>query len=142
MSIIVRHLTAISRCGGEYRKRFLEPLGMDARHARFLFEICDKPGISQERLARRLLVDKSTVTRVCTAMEEKGYIRRESGTEDRRIIHIYPTEQTQGLLPQIQEAWFTWEERITKTLTPEEKEQLAALLWKVKVSAREWMEEA
>ena len=27
-------------------------------------------------------------------------------------------------------------------IPPEEKEQLAALLWKVKVSAREWMEEA
>ena len=114
---------------------------MDARHARFLFEICDKPGISQEGLARRLLVDKSTVTRVCAAMEEKGYIRRQVCSEDRRITRIYPTEQTEAIFPQIREAWTTWETRITQTLTPEEKEQLADLLRKVKVSAREWMEE-
>ena len=141
MSIIVRHLTAISRCGSEYRKSYLEPIGMDARHARFLFEICDKPGISQEGLARRLLVDKSTVTRVCAAMEEKGYIRRQVCSEDRRITRIYPTEQTEAIFPQIREAWTTCETRITQTLTPEEKEQLADLLRKVKVSARECMEE-
>ena len=86
MSIIVRHLTAISRCGTDYRKKYLEPLGIDGHHARFLFEICDKPGISQEGLARRLLVDKSTVTRVSTVLEEKGYGRNLFGGRD-RILH-------------------------------------------------------
>lgn len=142
MSVIVRHLTAISRCGSDYRKKYLEPVGMDARHARFLFEICDKPGISQEGLARRLLVDKSTVTRVCSTLEENGYIRRQICTEDRRITRIHPTEKTMELLPQIQEAWITWEERITKDLTPEEIETLTVLLRKMKISARAWMEEA
>ena len=141
MSVIVRHLTAISRCGSDYRKKYLEPVGMDARHARFLFEICDKPGISQEGLARRLLVDKSTVTRVSAVLEENGYIRRQICTEDRRITRIHPTEKTLELLPQIQEAWTTWEERITKDLTPEEIQVLTTLLRKMKVSARAWMEE-
>lgn len=141
MSIIVRHLTAISRCGTEYRKKYLEPTGIDARHARFLYEICDKPGISQEGLARRLLVDKSTVTRVVATLEEKEYISREVCPDDRRLIRIYPTARTEQILPLIREAWSTWEARITKNLTPEELEQLAVLLRKVKVSAREWMEE-
>ena len=141
MSIIVRHLTAISRCGTDYRKKYLEPLGIDGHHARFLFEICDKPGISQEGLARRLLVDKSTVTRVSTVLEEKGYISRQVCAEDRRITRIYPTEKTLELLPQIQKAWSTWEERITRDLTPEEIEILTGLLRKMKISARAWMEE-
>ena len=141
MSIIVRHLTAISRCGTEYRKKYLEPVGIDARHARFLFEVCDKPGISQEGLARRLLVDKSTITRAGTILEENGYICRQVCTEDRRITRIYPTEKTIQLLPQIQEAWDTWETRITQDLTQEEIEILTTLLRKMKISARAWMEE-
>lgn len=141
MSIIVRHLTAISRCGMEYRKKYLEPVGMDARHARFLFEVCDKPGISQEGLARRLLVDKSTVTRLGTLLEENGYICRQVCTEDRRITRIHPTEKTLQVLPKIQEAWDTWEARITEDLTQEEIEILTTLLRKMKISARAWMEE-
>jgi DNA-binding MarR family transcriptional regulator len=141
MSVIVRHLTAISRCGSEYRKKYLEPVGMDARHARFLFEICDKPGISQEGLARRLLVDKSTVARMCAVLEENGYILRQICTDDRRITRVHPTEKTLALFPQIQEAWTTWEARITQDLTPEEIETLTTLLRKMKVSARAWIEE-
>ena len=141
MSIIVRHLTAISRCGFEYRKKYLETDGVDARQARFLVEVCDKPGISQDGLARRLLVDKSTVTRMCATLEESGYIRRCNCEEDRRIIRIYPTEQTENLLPRINGAWDTWEKRITKDLTQEEIDQLRELLRKMKISARAYMEE-
>lgn len=141
MSIIIRHLTAISRCGSEYRKKYLEADGIDARHARFLVEVCDKPGISQEGLARRLLVDKSTVTRIGAALEESGYIERQNCTEDRRITRIYPTEKTEALLPRINGAWDTWEERITKDLTQEEIEQLRELLRKMKNAARAYMEE-
>lgn len=141
MSIIVRHLTAISRCGFEYRKNYLEADGIDARQARFLVEICDKPGISQEGLARRLLVDKSTVTRVAAVLEESGYIERRNSTEDRRIIQIHPTEKTMALLPRINGAWDTWEERITKDLTEEEIGQLRELLRKMKLAARAYMEE-
>jgi len=141
MSIIIRHLTAISRCGSEYRKKYLEADGIDARHARFLVEVCDKPGISQEGLARRLLVDKSTVTRICATLEESGYIERRNCTEDRRITRIYPTEKTMGLLPQINGAWDTWEEKITQDLTQEEIAQLRELLRKMKIAARSYMEE-
>ena len=141
MSVIVRHLTAISRCGFEYRKNYLEKDGIDARHARFLVEICDSPGISQEGLSRRLLVDKSTVTRVVTALEDGGYIERRTCAEDRRIIRIYPTEKSVTLLPKINGAWDSWEEQITKDLTAEEIQQLRELLRKMKVAARTHMEE-
>ena len=141
MSIIVRHLTAISRCGRDYRKKYLEPDGIDSRHARFLVEVCDKPGISQEGLSRRLLVDKSTVARTGAALEESGYIRRASCPEDRRIIQLYPTEKTLALLPRINGAWDSWEALITKDLTQEETVQLRELLRKMKIAARAYMEE-
>ena len=140
MSQIVRHLTAISRCGGEYRKQYLEPFNLQGNHARFLVEVCDKPGISQDGLARRLLVDKSSVARQGAVLEEAGYIERRCCSEDRRITRIYPTEKTLSLLPQINGAWSTWEAVLTKELTAEEVEVLTALLRKMKIAAREYME--
>lgn len=141
MSIIIRHLTAISRCGFEYRKKYLEKDGIDAKQARFLVEVCDSPGISQDGLARRLLVDKSTVTRIGAALEESGYITRQNCTEDRRVTRIYPTEKTETLLPRIHGAWDTWEAQITKDLTQAEIAQLGELLRKMKNAARAYMEE-
>lgn len=141
MSIIVRHLTAIARCGNEYRKKYLESDGLDARHARFLVEVCDKPGISQEGLARRLLVDKSTITRAGAVLEENGYIERRICPEDRRITRIYPTEKTLTLLPRINDAWDSWESLITSDFTEAEIAQLRELLRKMKVAARAYMEE-
>lgn len=141
MSVIVRHLTAIARCGIEYRKKYLESVGIDARHGRFLVEVCEQPGISQDGLARRLLVDKSTVTRIGTALEEEGYITRCCCQEDRRITRIHPTEKTLEILPEIRGAWDSWEQRLTRDLTEEEIEQLREFLRKMKNAARAYMEE-
>lgn len=140
MSQIIRHLTAVSRCGAEYRKQYLENIGIQGNHARFLLEVCELPGISQDRLSRRLLVDKSSVARQSTNLEEAGYIERKTCPDDKRITRLYPTEKTLTLLPQISSAWSTWEALITQSLSEEEVETLALLLRKMKISAREWME--
>lgn len=140
MSHIVRHLTAVSRCGVEYRKQYLEKMGIQGNHARLLLEVCELPGISQDRLSRRLLLDKSNIARQSALLEESGYIERKTCPEDKRITRLYPTEKTLELLPQIRSAWSTWEELITQNLTEEEVATMAQLLRKMKISAREWME--
>lgn len=141
MSKIIRHLTAISRCGVEYRKQFLSQKDVQVRYARFLLEICERPGISQEALSRRLLLDKSTVARQCAALEEAGLIQRNPCPEDKRILQIFPTDSAMELLPQLNQAWNTWEDLVTQDLTEEEKSLAAELLVKMKSRARQWMEE-
>lgn len=140
MSRIVRHLTAISRCGVEYRKEYLSQSQVQGRHARYLLEICEKPGISQETLSRRLLVDKSTVARQCVVLEEAALIRRVPSAEDKRVLQIFPTEKAQDLLPQLTQAWDSWEALLTEDLTEEEKVLAGDLLAKMKRKARQWME--
>ena len=141
MSKIIRHMTAISRCGAEYRKQRLLPLELDGRQARYLLEICDRPGISQEGLSRRLLLDKSTVARQCVCLEEAGFLMRKPCPEDKRSLQLFPTEKALAVLPQITEAWDSWEALLTQELTEEEKNLLAGLLRKMKIKARQWMEE-
>lgn len=140
MSKIIRHLTAISRCGVEYRKQYLSNMSIDGRYARYLLEVCDRPGISQEGLSQRLLLDKSTVARQCATFEENGFLLRRPSLEDRRILQLFPTEKTLALLPQLTEAWDSWEALLTEDLSDEEKRIVADLLVKMKVKARQWME--
>lgn len=141
MSKIIRHLTAISRCGTEYRNQYFNETDFQSRHARYIIEICDRPGISQEGLSRRLLVDKSTVARQCALLEEAQMISRQPRVDDKRILQLFPTEKALALLPQIIEAWDSWELLLTQDMTEDEKTQLADLLVKMKVKARQWMEE-
>ena len=63
MSQIVRDMTEIARCGVQYRSDKLAPLGLKSCHASYLTEICENPGISQDKLARRICINKSNVAR-------------------------------------------------------------------------------
>ena len=141
MSKIIRHLTAISRCGNEYRKQYLSSINLDGRYARCLLEICERPGISQERLSRRLLLDKSTVARQCVSLEEAELILRKPSLEDKRILQLFPTEKALSLQPRLTQAWDSWETLLTQDLTEEEKALVGDILVKMKIRARLWMEE-
>ena len=140
MSEIVRDMTEITRCGVQYRTDKLSPFGLKACHASYLSEICAHPGISQDQLARRICINKSNVARQVAALEEDGFVQRVPGTDDKRVINLYPTEKTLQLLPQLSHIVNAWEECITSDLSDGEKAVLEALLLRVRNRASAWME--
>lgn len=141
MSQIIRDITEISRCGVQYRSDKLAPMGLKACHASYLTEICANPGISQDKLARRICINKSNVARQVAALEEDGFVMRCTCAADKRVTELYPTEKTLSLLPQLNEILKCWENCITQDLTEEEKDQLSTLLNKMKSRAAWYMED-
>ena len=141
MAHIVRDLTYIARCGSHYRNQELEPLGLTRRQAGSLMAICHEPGISQEQLGKRVVLNKSNIARQLSALEEMGLVRRETCTNDRRVSKCYPTDKSLELLPQIRTVYRTWREQLLQDMTPEEQETLEQLLAKIKARAGQWVEE-
>ncbi len=141
MSQIVRDLTEITRCGSQYRADALAPFGLKACHASYLTEICAQPGISQDKLSRRICINKSNVARQAVILEENGFVRRVPSQEDKRVMMLYPTEKTLSLLPRIRQILQSWEARITKDLSEAEKDILTGLLGRVKEEATAAMDE-
>ena len=141
MSQIIRDITEITRCGAQYRADQLEPLDLKGCHASYLTEICAHPGISQDKLAKRICLNKSNVARQAAILEEKGFVTRVPSATDKRIMELHPTEKTLALLPQISGVLKCWENCITGDLTEEELDQLAALLARLKVRASRYMDE-
>lgn len=141
MSQIIRDITEITRCGGQYRLSKLPAMGLKACHASYLTEICAEPGISQDQLAQRICINKSNVARQVVILEEDGFVQRVPCTVDKRIMRLYPTEKTIALLPQINEVLSAWERYLTEDLSGEEEELLGALLARVKAKATLWLEE-
>ena len=141
MTQIIRDMLEISRCGVQYRSDNLAQFGLKSIHASYLTEICAYPGISQDRLARIICINKSNVARQVAVLEEDGFVRRVPSAADRRVMELYPTEKTLEILPRINEMLMCWENCITHDLTEEEKELLSALLRKMSSRASGYMED-
>ena len=141
MSQIIRDITEIARCGVQYRSDKLAPMGLKSCHASYLTEICENPGISQDKLARRICINKSNVARQVAVLEEDGFITRKPSEADKRVMELYPTEKTMELMPQINEVLMCWEDCITHDLSDEERELITGLLMKMKARAGLYMED-
>ena len=138
MSKIVCYLTHISRCGGQYRNRCAEPLGINARHASLLIEICATPGISQKTLSKRVFLNKSVIARLLASLEEHGFVERPVCQNDRRVIRLHPTEKALAILPQLQETNANLEHFLTSDMTAGEIAILESLLSRLHTRAAEW----
>ena len=141
MSQIIRDIIEIARISVQYRGDQLAPMGLKSCHASYLTEICAKPGISQDLLARIICLNKSNVARQAAILEEDGFIIRKPSAADKRVVELYPTEKTLELMPQISQVLKSWETRIADSLTEEERQSLSDLLAKMKDRATEYMED-
>ena len=141
MSQIIRDIIEVARISVQYRGDQLAPMGLKSCHASYLTEICAKPGISQDGLARIICLNKSNVARQAAILEEDGFIIRKPSAADKRVVELYPTEKTLELMPQISLVLKSWETRIADSLTEEERQSLSDLLAKMKDRATEYMED-
>ena len=139
MSHVIRDITEIARCGAQYRTEALAPMGLKACHASYLLEISAHPGISQDKLAARICINKSNVARQTAILEEDGFVIRTPSTQDKRIMQLYPTQKTQDLLPEIHVILGQWETCLTADVSLEERLILERVLERMKDKASEWM---
>ena len=141
MHDIIRDITEIARVGTQYKIDNFAAYGLKACHASYLMEICATPGISQDKLAQRICINKSNVARQAAALEEDGYIRRTPSQTDKRVMELYPTEKTLAVLPEIEQILKDWDAALMDGLTPEEMELAGKVLLRMKTKAAQWMEE-
>jgi DNA-binding MarR family transcriptional regulator len=141
MTQIIRDMLEISRCGVQYRSDNLAQFGLKSIHASYLTEIAANPGISQDRLAKIICINKSNVARQVAVLEEDGFVLRVPSAADKRVMELYPTEKTLQIVPRINEMLMCWENCITHDLSEEEKELLTALLGKMSSRATRYMED-
>lgn len=132
MSQFSSNFNAVDRYLRRYRREYMAPLGLKGIHARLFMAICRTPGCSQDQLAKRMWFDKSTIARQMELLENKGYITRQPSEKDKRVLCVYPTEQTITVQKDLQLAMEQWEATLLQDLTEEEKQQLNSLLTRVR----------
>lgn len=140
MSRIIHDMTNLSRVGAQYRTEALEPMGLKGCHASYLMEICACPGISQDRLARRICINKSNIARQLVVLEEGGFVLRRPSATDKRVMELYPTDKTLALLPRLREIMDCWERYLTQDMSQEDFARLAPMLEAMMNRADAWVD--
>jgi DNA-binding MarR family transcriptional regulator len=67
-----------------------QPVSVAEAHA--LLELGREPGLSQNGLAARLRLEKSSVSRIVTALEKRGWVARKRKPQDTRIVQVHLTD--------------------------------------------------
>ena len=107
---ISKYCSIIDRCSSMYKNNSFKDIGICSSHAPFFFFLSKNPGATQDEISKRLVINKSNVTRSIQFLEEKGYVYREIDATDKRINHIYLSDDGVKLVPFIRERIYVFNE--------------------------------
>jgi MarR family 2-MHQ and catechol resistance regulon transcriptional repressor len=90
--------------------------------------LTQRAGASLNDLAADLYLDKSTASRVVSALERKGYLRRRANSADRRAVSLEITEAGSSLYQRIRREIIDQERRLLADFDPATRQSLTELL--------------
>ena len=80
----------------EHTDKVLAPMGIDVKELGILVVIAGPEPLSQQQVAQRLGVDRTTMVAMLDALERKGIVSRHPHAEDRRRNVVELTEAGRG----------------------------------------------
>ncbi|MBQ4518106.1 MAG: MarR family transcriptional regulator [Clostridia bacterium] len=119
MATIMRKMNMISRCESLYRTA-QKTVNLPGLYHSYVLAICHQPGNSQDFLAKHLCMNKSSVARHLSFLENEGYIHRETSPEDKRELLVFPTEKMLDIHPLVVSITKEWNTRLTEGISEEE----------------------
>jgi DNA-binding MarR family transcriptional regulator len=109
----------------------LAPFDLHARELGVLLAIDRIEPASQQQIAQRLGIDRTTMVAMLDVLEAKGIIARRPDPDDRRRNVVELTPAGQRILRQAIAASDAAEAQLLTPLNPEEREQLRELLARI-----------
>ena len=106
----------------------LEPFGLTGAQFAVLKTVADGTADTAADLCRTMHYDTGSMTRMLDRLEEKGVLRRERCTQDRRVVYLRLTAPGNELLPELRSAAVRVISRHTAGFAPAEVETLKQYL--------------
>lgn len=100
--------------------RAIAELGIKPPHLDILINLYRFEGISQQELARKLLVGRSNMSMLLPQLEKRGLIERNADSKDKRVLRLSLTPSGRGLTEQAMTIQTGLIERIMSQ-TPEDR---------------------
>lgn len=140
MEDILREIGSISRMLESIANIEFKEVQLSKGQYISLVRIFENEGIIPERLAERIKVDRTTLSRAVKKLEENGFILKESDKENKKIKHLYTTAKgKQAVQLIIRENNYSNKVAIQQ-LSALERKNLAEMLKKIKSSVEvDWV---
>ncbi len=127
MAEFMQKMNRIGRCAGMFRSRGTGE-DLPGMYHSYVFYISKNPGVSQDKISRHLCLNKSSVTRHLSYLEQNGYVTRKSGDEDKREMLVFPTQKMLCLYPRLKEAAKEWSLKLTEGIDEADFETFLSVL--------------
>ncbi len=121
-------LSMIDRVGRSYADSFLKEKGVSRGQVPYLMELYHHDGVSQDFLAQKAAMDKSTAARAIQKLEAAGLVRREQNPQDKRENLVYLTEAGRQIHPYVKQLMSQWIQLVTEEVSEEEMRVLVDIL--------------
>ncbi|MDF2615074.1 MAG: hypothetical protein K0S71_2860 [Clostridia bacterium] len=125
---IGRLISILHRQSQIYLNIALKDIDISSSEYVFLITLLIEEGISQDELSARILIDKAATARAIKSLEDKGYVRRETDSNDKRIKKVYCTHKAKECESQIRTALASWTKLLTEDLSAETEELIITTL--------------
>jgi DNA-binding MarR family transcriptional regulator len=109
-------------------ERHLADLGLDPKAFGALSVLAAEGPLSQQRLAERQGIDRTTMVAVIDQLEHAGFVARRRDPADRRAYALHATHAGERVLGRARDAVRGAEDEFLAPLAPAEREQLKAAL--------------
>lgn len=103
-----------------------QPVSVAEAHA--LLELGREPGLSQNGLAARLRLEKSSVSRIVTGLEKRGWVERTRKPNDTRIVQVHLTNDGRDAAATLAESRQAKFARIFAAIPPAERDAVLTSL--------------
>jgi DNA-binding MarR family transcriptional regulator len=124
---LVRAHNAVERA----LSRALQPLELKTAHLDILLNVFRFPGLSQQELARKLLIGRSNVTMLLPQLERRGLIARTADEKDKRIWRLELTKTGLALTRQAIDIHVALIEKVMGTSSQAECDLVGETMMKV-----------
>lgn len=126
-----RFITLLFRMFTVYLNKEMPKLKIGTGQYIFLAELFDADGRSQEDLTRSTFLNKANTARALKKLEDLGYIRRVSDSNDQRAKHVYLEPVAREIEDEFWNIILKWSEILSRDLSEKRKEQLLTDLEKM-----------
>ncbi|NLH46010.1 MAG: MarR family transcriptional regulator [Acholeplasmataceae bacterium] len=131
MSDLTKFISVAYRRTQMFYTEQLQKIGINSNQFMYIVFICENAGQTQDDLSKRLIIDKSTVTKALAQLERNGYITKTLNANDKRAFNIFPTAKALAVYPQILEIKAEWHLKMTENLSEIERDVFEKLMEKV-----------
>lgn len=90
--------------------------------------LLNHPGVDQVTIARDAAIDRTSVADVLARLAQRGLVRREPGTKDRRMRIAVLTEEGERIAREMEHASLAAQAKLVAPLPPAKREQLMELM--------------